>query len=140
MKIFLNNLKKPWPYWVGGILLGFINVILLILIRKPWRVTSGFSNDINQYTILNIGIILGSLMATLLASQFKIKGIKNKGQIIKALIGGVLMGYGAKMAGGCNIGTFFSGIPSFSLHAWIFGLFNFLGVGIGVKLIIKYIQ
>ncbi len=137
MRRVINQLKNPWPYWVGGALLGFINVALLILIGGPWRVTSGFSPYINKYTILNIGVIFGSLMATLLASQFKIKKIKSKRQIFTALIGGIMMGYGAKVARGCNIGSFFSGVPSFSLHAWVFGLFIFLGVGVGVKILVK---
>lgn len=167
-------LKKPWPYWVGGILLGVMNVFLLALAGMTWQVTSGFllwgvgalewmgfnplkweyfshfqsyyeplifdsRIFINQYTILNIGVVLGSLVATLLASQFKIKKIKNKKQIFTALIGGVMMGYGSRMIAGCNIGAFFSGIPSFSLHGWIFGLFAFFGVGLGIKILVRFI-
>lgn len=93
----------------------------------------------NRYTILNIGVLLGSLIATLLACEFKLKRIKNKKQLLMALVGGILMGYGTRLAVGCNIGAFFSGIPSFSLHAWVFGIFTFLGVYIGLKILIKYL-
>nr|WP_243447452.1 YeeE/YedE thiosulfate transporter family protein [Clostridium tetani] len=93
---------------------------------------------INQYTILNLGVLIGSLIATLLVSQFKWKRIKSKKQFIMALIGGVMMGYGTRLAVGCNIGAFFSGIPSFSLHAWIFGVFAMLGTWVGVKILTKY--
>ncbi len=172
MKSIIKYLKKPWPYWGGGILLGIMNVVLLALLGISWQITSGFllwgvgilqwfgfdpftfeyfshfqsyyepiitkgNVFINQYTILNIAVIIGSLIATLLASQFKFKKIKSKKQFIAALLGGIMMGYGTRLAVGCNIGAFFSGIPSFSLHAWIFGVFVFLGAGIGVKLVTK---
>lgn len=48
------------------------------------------------------------------------------------------MGYGTRIAFGCTIGSFFSGIPSFSLHAWIFGIFVILGAYVGTKILIKF--
>lgn len=167
-------LKKPWPYWVGGVLLGVLNVVLLALSGSVWQVTGGFllwsagvlefvgfepfkweffniysnrygeiilNHDIfiNKYTILNIAVIVGSLIATLLASQFKLGKVKNKKHVLFALLGGVLMGYGARLAGGCNIGTFFSGIPSFSMNAWVFWIFVILGSWVGVKIIKRFL-
>jgi len=49
-----------------------------------------------------------------------------------------LMGYGARLALGCNIGAFFSSIASLSLSGWVFGLFMFLGSIVGSKLIIRF--
>ena len=173
MKSIEKWLKKPWPYWAGGILLGLMNVILLAASGISWQITSGFllwgagvlewigfdpfnweyfshseayykpiiesqNPFINQYTILNIGVIVGSLAATLLASQFKWKKVKSKKQFIFALVGGILMGYGTRLAVGCNIGALFSGIPSFSLHAWVFGLFSILGAWVGVKILKRF--
>ncbi|MCK7606060.1 YeeE/YedE family protein [Geobacillus stearothermophilus] len=53
---------------------------------------------------------------------------------IGALIGGLMMGYGARLAFGCNIGAYFGGIASFSAHGWAWFVFAFLGSLIGVKL------
>lgn len=92
----------------------------------------------NTGSVQNIGIIIGALLATLLASQFKVKKIKSWRQIAAAVLGGLLMGYGARLAFGCNIGTFFSGIASFSLHGWLFGIFLLVGAWIGSKLLVKY--
>ncbi|TEB04375.1 putative inner membrane protein [Pelotomaculum schinkii] len=170
----MECLKKPWTYWVGGVLLGVLNVVLLALSGTVWQVTGGFllwgagalelagfepfkweffklhhakygeiilnhNIFINKYTILNVGVIVGSLLATLLASQFKIGKAKNIKQVVFALIGGIMMGYGARLAAGCNIGSFFSGIPSFSLHAWVFWIFVVLGAWLGTKILIKYL-
>lgn len=96
----------------------------------------GFFND--PGSIRNVGIILGALLATLLASQFKIKKIKSIKQVIAAILGGLLMGYGARIAFGCNIGALFSGISSLSVSGWVFGLFLFLGAIVGSKLLTKY--
>jgi uncharacterized membrane protein YedE/YeeE len=72
---------------------------------------------------LNFGIIAGALLSTLLASQFKFKKIKSLRQVGAAVAGGLLMGYGARLAGGCNIGALFSGISSLSLSGWVFAFF-----------------
>jgi len=86
----------------------------------------------------NIGIIFGALFATLMASGFKIKKIKSWKQVVAAILGGLMMGYGARIAAGCNIGALFSGIASLSLSGWVFGFFMFLGAVVGSKLLVKY--
>ena len=93
-------------------------------------------NDL--HSVSNIGIILGALLATLLASQFRFKKIKSWRQVVAAVIGGLIMGYGARIAFGCNIGAFFSGVASMSLHGWIYVVFIFLGAFIGSKLLTRY--
>jgi uncharacterized protein len=96
----------------------------------------GFFND--PGSIRNLGLIFGALVATLLASQFKIKKLKSKKQLIAATIGGLMMGYGARIGFGCNIGALYSGIASLSLSGWVFGIFLFLGAIVGSKLLVKF--
>lgn len=86
----------------------------------------------------NFGIIAGALAAALLASQFKFKKIKSLKQVIAATLGGLLMGYGARLAGGCNIGALFSAIGSMSVSGWVFAFFLFIGAFIGSKLLAKF--
>ncbi|MBK5241982.1 MAG: YeeE/YedE family protein [Clostridium sp.] len=97
---------------------------------------TGFLND--PGSIRNSAIILGALLATLLASQFKIKKIKSKKQLVAASLGGLLMGYGARIGLGCNIGAFYSGTASLSLSGWVFGIFLFLGAIVGSKILVKF--
>lgn len=97
---------------------------------------AGFLNHAGTWR--NLGIIVGALATTLLASGFKIKKIKSKKQIIAASLGGLLMGYGARIAYGCNIGALYSGIASLSLSGWVFGLAMFFGAVVGSKLLVKY--
>ena len=86
----------------------------------------------------NFGIIAGALVAALLASQFKFKKIKSLKQVVAATLGGLLMGYGARLAGGCNIGALFSAISSMSVSGWVFAFFLFIGAFIGSKLLARF--
>ncbi len=97
---------------------------------------AGFLND--PGSLRNIGIIAGALLATLMASQFKFKKIKSYKQVIAAMIGGLLMGYGARIGFGCNIGALYSGIASLSVSGWVFAIFLFLGAIVGSKLLVKH--
>lgn len=92
----------------------------------------------NANTIRNLGIIIGALFSALMASEFKFRKIKSKKQFFAAAIGGLLMGYGSRLALGCNIGALYSGISSLSLSGWVFGFFLFIGAMIGSKLIVKF--
>lgn len=90
-------------------------------------------------SIRNIGIIVGALLATLLASEFKIKKIKNKKQLFAGIFGGFLMGAGARLANGCNVGALFSGLSALSLSGWVFAISLLIGAFIGSKILINIV-
>ncbi len=85
-------------------------------------------------SVMNIGIMLGALTAAGLAGRFDPTLRIPARSWAAAILGGLLMGYGARLAFGCNIGAFFSGVASFSLHGWVWIVFALLGTGIGVRL------
>jgi len=93
----------------------------------------------NPYILLNLAIIFGALISVLMASEFISEKIKSKKQLIFALVGGMMMGYASRLSFGCNIGGYFSAIPSFSLHGWVFFLFMFVGAWVGSKILVKYL-
>lgn len=85
-------------------------------------------------SLMNFGVILGAAIAAGLAQRYFPTFNRRVGQLSSAVIGGLLMGYGARLAFGCNIGAFFSGVISFSLHGWVWILAALPGTWIGVKL------
>jgi uncharacterized membrane protein YedE/YeeE len=107
-----------WPYWATPTQAAALNGSVLA------DVTS----------VMNFGIILGALLASLLASRFapvwKVPGPS----LAAAVIGGLLLGYGARVAYGCNIGAYFSGIASGSLHGWLWLPAAFAGNMLGTLL------
>ncbi|GAA3906315.1 YeeE/YedE family protein [Halomonas cibimaris] len=85
-------------------------------------------------TVMNVGIMLGALAAASLAGRFAPNFRIPLRSIAAAVIGGLLLGYGARLAFGCNIGAYFSGIASGSLHGWLWAVAAFAGNMLGVKL------
>lgn len=85
-------------------------------------------------SMMNFGIMLGALLAASLAGKFAPNFNIPARSLIAAIVGGILLGYGARLAYGCNIGAYFSGIASGSLHGWLWLIFAFIGNGVGVKL------
>ena len=70
-------------------------------------------------SVMDFGIVLGALAAAGLAGRFRPAASLSAGRAATALAGGLAMGYGARIAYGCNIGAFFSGVASTSLHGWL---------------------
>ncbi len=85
-------------------------------------------------SVMDLGIILGALLAAGLAGRFAPVRRVPLGIVAASVLGGLLLGYGARLAYGCNIGAYFSGIASTSLHGWLWGAAALLGTPIGVRL------
>jgi hypothetical protein len=85
-------------------------------------------------SVMNIGIVFGAFTAASLAGKVAPKTTIPPASLLAAVIGGLLLGYGARLAYGCNIGAFFSGIASTSLHGWVWIVFAIAGNFIGVRL------
>nr|WP_242480474.1 YeeE/YedE family protein [Rhodovibrio sodomensis] len=85
-------------------------------------------------SVMNFGIVLGALLAAGLAGKFAPARRIPWKSALAAAIGGLLMGYGARLAYGCNIGAYFSGIASGSLHGWLWLVAALAGNALGVKL------
>jgi len=85
-------------------------------------------------SVMNLGIVAGAFAAAGLAGRFAPRFRIAPRALLAAVIGGLLMGYGARLAFGCNIGAFFSGVASTSLHGWVWIVFALLGTWVGVRL------
>ncbi len=85
-------------------------------------------------TVMNVGIMVGALVAASLSGKFAPNFRIPAKSVLAAVIGGLMLGYGARLAFGCNIGAYFSGIASGSLHGWIWLVAAFAGNMLGVKL------
>ena len=85
-------------------------------------------------SVMDIGIVLGALLAAGLAGRFAPSLKIPARSLVAAVIGGLLLGYGSRLAYGCNIGAYFSGIASGSLHGWVWLVAAFIGNSVGVRL------
>ena len=156
--------RGSWPLFAAAIVLALLNGLTLFTRGQPWGITSaftlwgskiasGFGMDVASWgywqganaaalessifadstTVLNIGIIIGAFIASAAGGLFKFTKI-TKGNFAASVIGGLMMGYGARLAFGCNIGAYFGGIASFSLHGYIWGILAMAGTFLALYL------
>jgi hypothetical protein len=85
-------------------------------------------------SVMDSGVVLGALLAAGLAGRFAPASRVPLRTVASALFSGLLLGYGARIAYGCNIGAYFSGIASTSLHGWLWLAAALLGTPVGLKL------
>lgn len=130
-------------YLIGGILIGILNILHHIVLNSGLSVIGAFSWVRGKSYIAlglnlrNFGLFVGALIAVLMVSNFKWKKIRSWKQVGFSVFGGLLMGYGARIAGGCNINAFFNAIASLSLSGWAFMVCLFAGTYVGMKILYK---
>lgn len=83
--------------------------------------------------LMIIGMFAGCLSAALWANNVKLRVPQHRIRIVQAVAGGIIAGFGARLAMGCNLAAFFTGIPQFSLHAWFFALATAAGSWFGAR-------
>ncbi len=155
-------LSGKWSKLLGALALVVVSVLTLLVLHRPWAITSGFAfwgakmfyavgipiqdwpawneKTLNRSifdhstSIMNFGIIFGAMIAAGLAGAYKPAFKIRKKEIFTAILGGLLMGYGARLAYGCNIGAYLGGLVSGSMHGWWWMIFGFLGSIAGIKI------
>lgn len=85
-------------------------------------------------SVMNFGIMAGAMAATALAGRWAPNLRLSARDIGTAVIGGLMMGYGARLAFGCNIGAYLGGLVSGSLHGLWWLAFAWPGSLAGVRL------
>lgn len=95
------------------------------------------SSLLTDYTSLsNIGIMAGAFLIASWRSGGLSQKLPNLPMTawVATVVAGFLLGYSSRLAFGCNVGAFFSGISTGSLHGWAWFIAAFLGSIQGVKL------
>lgn len=84
--------------------------------------------------VMDLGLVLGAATAAAAAGSLRFRPPPSAGAATAALLGGLLMGYGAWLSFGCNVGAYLAGIASTSLHGWLWIVFALLGSLVGLRL------
>ena len=107
-----------WPYWTPA--------------ARAAELKASVFRDITS--VMDVGIVLGALAAAGLAGRFAPAWRVPARSLVAAVVGGLFLGYGARIAYGCNIGAYFSGIASASVHGWLWLAAGFAGSAVGTRL------
>ncbi|TYC49373.1 YeeE/YedE family protein [Rhodobacterales bacterium] len=160
-------LKGPWSPMMGALMLALVGIATFVVVGRPWGITSGFAlwgakalqvagapvenwpywtwqrsalegSVLRDTTsVMDFGIILGAATAAAFAGRFAPVWRLGLRDVLTALAGGLMMGYGARLAYGCNIGAYLGGLVSGSLHGWLWLVFGFLGSLLGTRLRVR---
>ncbi|WP_054936856.1 YeeE/YedE thiosulfate transporter family protein [Moorella stamsii] len=148
---------EPWPLGVGALALSLTNFFMFMYAARTlgtfptmamwgsWiynllglKTESPFAplNPIyrDMPSLLNIGIILGTLGTALLAREFKIRKEDWQGYLLGA-VGGILMGFGTVLLPSCNLGGFWVATMTFSLRGPLAAIGLLLGAFAGGKIL-----
>lgn len=123
----------PYALWaIWGLEKVGINFTAPALKGQVESVAAGLMN--NGVSIRNIGIMGGALIGVLLAGQFRFNLKMSVKEAVFYAFGGLMMGIGASLAGGCNAGALYSGLVNFSLSGWLFLAAMIIGGVLGSKM------
>jgi len=147
----MNWLMQPWPWWLSGILIGLTVPLLYILAGKAFGISTSLQQagamcapnskleylskhdrKANLWTIVfAIGIAIGALVATRFLSNepaaFLPESFKSLKGGVKLLVGGFLIGFGTRYAGGCTSGHSITGISNLNWPSLVATIFFFVG-------------
>lgn len=120
---FSNQNGRNGGFGITGPLLSWLNFIMA-------------GKKIGFASMLVLGIVAGSFIASILTKEFSFLGT-NLSSIITAIIGSMLMGIGSIWAQGCLLGNGLVGTAQFSLRSWIGLVFIALGIWTSAYIFIK---
>jgi len=139
------------PAVIGGAALGLLNTAQMA-IAVPW--TAGYPLAMIPSLVrsvpgvsvaavapplaLNAGLVLGAALSSLLQKEFRLTWPRSRRDLVVALLGGLLMGWGIRAAHACNIGGVFSAIPSLAVSGWVYLLGLLPGAWLGTKVVAKF--
>jgi uncharacterized protein len=162
-KVYNKMFKEYWNPYVALGLAGLVSALYFSLTATVWAVTGEFTRlgghilqgvgvDVSQWAYFQlvgmqgtpisrtdgwivIGMLAGAFITILLSNSFKIRFPRQRRRLVQGFAGGVIAGFGARLALGCNLAAFFTGVPQFSFHAWIFMVTTAIGTYFGVKVV-----
>ena len=144
--------EKRWNPFATAVVIGIIATIAWPLSAATGRnnglgittpsahlvgfLTTGDTTLIDWGVMLVIGILIGSLIAAKASGEFRLR-VPDQATIVKSIIGGIGMGIGAAIAGGCTVGNSMVSTAQFEYQGWVSMVFMIAGAGIAAKATIK---
>lgn len=151
-KNYIAVFEQEWPTWLAGIFLAVV-ALLIFLWKAPWGVAAGYRNlgdwmlylvsvgdekpfapFLHPIVLTNFGLLVGAFVSALMSRQFKLHRAPPL-EYSKSLVGGALMGAGAVLAAGCNVGGFYTAAAMLDLS----GIAMMGGLAIGAWIGLKYL-
>jgi uncharacterized membrane protein YedE/YeeE len=85
-------------------------------------------------SLTDFGMLFGAMAAAAASIAFATGAWPPAKSLLAAAVGGLVMGWGARLGFGCNIGAFVGGVASGSLHGWVWFACALAGSLVGIRL------
>ncbi|PHR29891.1 MAG: YeeE/YedE family protein [Desulfotalea sp.] len=155
--------EKEWNPYITGVIVAFFSVMIMAWWR-PWGAVGAIRNwgdwimfggasifgsdsGIFAYydeaprsifvasgSVIGIGFVVGAFISACLGKDFALR-IPPYREMVKAVIAGILMGIGATLAGGCNVGGFYNALGNLAANGFTMMFGMVFGVILGLKLL-----
>ncbi len=133
---------KPWGETSAFALWGSKAAVQLGIDAHLWAYWQrpGFVGQLDRTVLLDAtsvmdgAILIGAALMAAWTRVFRPSLGGGAGPWLGALLGGVAMGYGARLSNGCNIGAYFSAIAAGNLSGWAWMALALAGSWAGVRL------
>jgi uncharacterized membrane protein YedE/YeeE len=93
----------------------------------------------NKEFMIVWGFMLGAMIAKALEGNWRLRWPANRAVVLLSIVGGLMLGFGARLALGCNVG-FVATIQSLVFSGFVFFLGMALGTFIATRLIEDYLM
>ncbi|MEE6282029.1 YeeE/YedE family protein [Georgenia sunbinii] len=143
--------ERPWHAFATAVVIGVIAIIAWPLSTAAGRpaglgITTPSANAltflvtgdielVDWGVFLIAGILLGAFIAAKASGEFRLR-VPDATTMVRSISGGLLMGVGAALAGGCTIGNAMVNTAQFSYQGWLSFGFMVLGTGAATHLFI----
>ncbi|MCA9984808.1 MAG: YeeE/YedE family protein [Anaerolineales bacterium] len=144
-------IMQPWPWWLSGILIGLTVPALYFAAGKAFGISTSLQhlgamcapNSRHQYLrehnwvdgmwnlVFVLGIVIGGLIAANWLSSEPVAMLPESayslGGVVRLLVGGVLVGFGTRYAGGCTSGHSITGLANLNWPSLVATISFFIG-------------
>lgn len=134
LSFFNRTFKRPWNPYLSGLLIGLLGVLAWYLSAQTGRnygygiavpsanvvqyLVIGQQRYINWGSLFVLGIPLGSFLMAKISGDFCLK-MPDPQEALRRILGGIIMGLGAALAGGCTVTNALVATAYFSWQGWI---------------------
>ncbi len=155
--------KSEWNPNISGVIVAFLSILIMAWWR-PWGAVGairnwgdwmiyglntiigaesgllGYYDEApaailgNTGSVIGIGFIAGAFISACLGKDFAFR-IPPYREMVKAVIAGILMGVGATLAGGCNVGGMYNAIGNLAANGFTMWIGLVAGVLLGLKML-----
>ncbi|HYF76800.1 MAG TPA: YeeE/YedE thiosulfate transporter family protein [Symbiobacteriaceae bacterium] len=127
--------RRPWPPILGAVVIAAALAGFLAATGLTWRLTSMFLLSDAAGALFGLGLVGGGHLSARVGREWRLRGAGRPREGLLRLAGGLLMGYGARLGGGCTIGALLSSMVTSSGQAWFWFAGAVVGAWIGSRVL-----